>query len=269
MGLTVYYDWKIKAELSSARQLIGKIRSLAMKLPFDDVSNIYEQDPPDGQWIFERYDHSFRMGHLYLPRKRLDGQEEFVEVPAKHAVFFHLNVRGAETATIGLASHSPVVIHHEDVIEKQQHGRVTRRRGAGDPIEFPTKRRGYYSWHSSCKTQYAGNSNYGGEPNFLKAHLALIEILDQMRGMGVAVRVRDDSKYAKHRNVDRLLASLRDWNGLVASVVGKISDMLNQLSSDNTVVAPIKDRPDFEHLEAKGMEVLRKIAARQKRRKKK
>jgi hypothetical protein len=34
------------------------------------------------------------------------------------------------------------------------------------------------------------------------------------------------------------------------------------------VVAPIKDRRDFEHLEARGIGELRKIAARQKRRKK-
>lgn len=33
-------------------------------------------------------------------------------------------------------------------------------------------------------------------------------------------------------------------------------------------MAPIKERPDFEHLEAKGISVLRKIAARQRRRKK-
>ncbi|MFT3881724.1 MAG: hypothetical protein QM703_18950 [Gemmatales bacterium] len=44
MGLTVYYDWKIKSELPSARKLIGKMHALAKKLPFDDVSKIYEQD---------------------------------------------------------------------------------------------------------------------------------------------------------------------------------------------------------------------------------
>jgi hypothetical protein len=34
------------------------------------------------------------------------------------------------------------------------------------------------------------------------------------------------------------------------------------------LVAPIKERPDFEHLEAKGINVLKKMAARQRRRKK-
>jgi hypothetical protein len=34
------------------------------------------------------------------------------------------------------------------------------------------------------------------------------------------------------------------------------------------VIAPIKERPDFERLEAKGMDILKKMAARQRRRKK-
>jgi hypothetical protein len=35
-----------------------------------------------------------------------------------------------------------------------------------------------------------------------------------------------------------------------------------------SVIAPIKDRPDFEHLEAKGIAVLKKMVSRQRRRKK-
>src|SRR5206468_7607412 len=138
--------------------------------------------------------------------------------------------------------------------------------GQGDPIEFPTRRRGYYSWHSFCKTQYAGNPTLGGEANFLKAHLSLIELLDQIRAVGVGVRIRDDSRYAKHRDVDRLLRSLRDWDAMIANFVGKIGDALGDKLG--TFIAPIKERPDFEHLEAKGIGVLRRMAGRQRRRKK-
>ena len=138
--------------------------------------------------------------------------------------------------------------------------------GQGDPIEFSTRRRGYYSWHSFCKTQYAGNPKLGGEANFLKAHLSLIELLDQIQAAGVKVGIRDDSTYAKHRDVDRLLRSLREWDALIANFAGKLGDALGEGSG--TLVAPIKQRPDFEHLEAKGISVLRKIAARQRKRKK-
>jgi hypothetical protein len=267
MGLTVYYDWKTKTDPTAARRMVRKFHALAGKLPFDDVSEIWEQDPPDDKAAFTLYDHPFRQGDLYLSRKRSDGEAELVEVPALHAVFFSVRVQGAESAVIGLASHPPVVVHREDVIERDAEGRdCGRLLGRGDPIEFPTRRRGYYSWHSFCKTQYAGNPKLGGEANFLKAHLSLIELLDQIRAAGVNVRVRDDTRYAKHRDVDRLLRSLREWDAIIANFAGGLSDALG--GKPGSVVAPIKDRPDFEHLEAKGIEVLLKIAARQRRRKK-
>jgi hypothetical protein len=53
--------------------MIAKFRAIALKLPFDETSEIYEQDPPDGKSAFRRYDHSFRQGDLYLSRKRADG----------------------------------------------------------------------------------------------------------------------------------------------------------------------------------------------------
>jgi hypothetical protein len=267
MGLTIYYDWKTKSDVRSARRMIGKFRDIALKLPFDNVSEIYEQDPPDGKAVFHPYDNSFRQGGLYLSRKRRDGDTETVHVPPLHAMFFVANVRGAESASIGLASHPPVVVHSEDIIQRNKDGTERERRfGAGDPIEFPTRRRGYYSWHSFCKTQYAGNPKLGGEANFLKAHLSLIELLDQIRAAGVDVRVRDDTRYAKHRDVNRLLRSLREWDAVIASFVGRFSDALGD--SAGAVVAPIKERPDFEHLETKGMDVLKKMASRQRRRKK-
>jgi hypothetical protein len=267
MGLSVYYEWRVKADVRSARRLIAKFRAIAQKLPFDKVSEVYEQDSPDGTAAFCPYHGSFRRGDLYLPRNRTDGETELVNVPALHALFFNVYVNGAETASIGLASHPPVVIHREDVIERSADGfGCTHLIGQGDPIEFPTRRRGYYSWQSSCKTQYAANPQLGGEANFLKAHLSLIELLDQIRQSGVAVRIRDDAQYAQHRDVDRLLRSLRKWDAIIAGVAGRLGDALGD--QPGALVAPIKSRPDFEHLEAKGISELKKIAARQRRRKK-
>ena len=143
MGLTVYYDWKVKVDLPSARHMIAKFRAIALKLPFDEVSEIREQDPPDGSLAFLRYDGSFRQGGLCLSRTRRDGDQEIVDVPALHALFFYVRVQGAESAPIGLASHPPVVVHREDVIERNKDDSERERRiGQGDPVEFPTRRRG-------------------------------------------------------------------------------------------------------------------------------
>jgi hypothetical protein len=266
MGLTVYYNWKVKCDLRSARRMIARFRAVALKLPFDEVSEIYEQDPPDGKPVFVPYRHSFRHGDLYLPRTLKEGEQEIVHVPALQALFFNVHVRGAETAPIGLASHPPVVLRREYTIERNKDGSEKGRiLGQGEAIEFPTRRRGYYSWHSFCKTQYAANPKLGGEANFLKAHLSLLELLDQMASLGVRVYVRDDSRYAKHRDVNRLLRTLRDWDAVVARIAGSFGDALGDRAG--SLIAPIKARPDFEHLEAKGTKVLRKIAARQRRRK--
>ncbi len=265
MGLTVSYDWKIRADMPAARRMIARFRALALKLPFDEVSEVWEQDPPDGQPASRLYGGPFRQGGLYLPRSHGDGEKETVHVPALHALFFIVRVRGAESASIGLASHPPVVVHRENIIQRNRDGSERGRLlGQGDPVEFPTRRRGYYSWQSFCKTQYAGSPRLGGEANFLKAHLSLIELLDQIRGLGINVRIRDDSRYAKHRDVDRLLRCLRDWDAVVAKIVGDVGDALG--GESGTLIAPLRERPDFEHLEARGIDVLRRMAARQRRR---
>jgi hypothetical protein len=267
MGLTIQYEWKTKADLSTARRLMARFHAMAKKLPFDKVTKIFEQDAPGGNFKFHKYDESYKLGNLYLSRKRDDGESELVDVPAVHAMFFLVHVEGAETAAIGLASHPPVVVHREDVLERREDGTVQGKLiGQGDPIEFPTRRRGYYSWQSFCKTQYAGNPKLGGEANFLKAHLTLIELLDLIDAAGIKVRINDDSRYAKHRDVDRLLALLRKWDAIIAGFAGGLTDALGNVPG--SVVAPIKERPDFEHLEAKGINLLKKIAARQRKRKK-
>ncbi len=267
MGLTLHYDWKTKCDSRAARRLIVKFHAIAEKLGFDHISKIFEQDPPDGKTSFELFeDEKFRQGDVYVSRRRADGEEEVVRIPGQHAVFFHVRNEGAETALVGLASHPPVVIHREDVIHRHADGREKGRdMNAGHSIEFPTRRRGYYSWHSHCKTQYAGNPRHGGEANFLRAHLTLVELFDQIADSGVKVRMRDDSKYAKHRDVDRLLKSLRSWNAIVAQFVGTIKDALGDQAG--AMAAPITDRPDFEHLEAKGIDEIRMIARRHRRRK--
>jgi hypothetical protein len=117
MGLTLYYDWKTKSDLRSARRAIAKFHAIAQKLPFDRVTEIYEQNPPDGQTRFRLSHFPYSEGNLYLSRTRSDGNRETVRVPAQHALFFYVDVEGAESAPIGLASHPPVVLHHEDIIE--------------------------------------------------------------------------------------------------------------------------------------------------------
>jgi hypothetical protein len=254
MGLTIYYDLKAKTDAGGARRLVKRLHRFAAKLPFDDCSEIFEYDPPGGRHAFTKGpDPDRKPGAWYFERRRADGLTELVTAPALHVLCFHANTRGAETATFGLASHPPVVVHHEDVITPESKGRgESRRIGAGPAVEVPTRLRGWYAWHDGCKTQYAANPRHGGVENFLRAHLSIFRVLDEARRLGMKVAIRDDAKYQRHRDPRKLLAELARWDELVASIVGPLTDALAAAAPGGTVVAPIKDRPDFEHLEARG-----------------
>src|ERR1041385_1304902 len=105
MGLTIYYSFKTKASAESARDIVARMHEAISKLPWDKVSKVFEIDPPDGKYTFqkEEADH-FKFGTEYLNRTRADGEKELVEVPSLHVMFFAASVEGAESARFGLAS---------------------------------------------------------------------------------------------------------------------------------------------------------------------
>jgi hypothetical protein len=273
MGLTISYEFKLKADADTAREAIERLYRFAKTPPFQRLTEIMEYDPPDGRYVFAKPSAEqlrSKPGHRYLIRKRADGLKETVRVPPIHAMRFVAFSNGGETAAFGLASHPPMVIHREDVITHPPGCAEARQMGVGQPIEYATRLCGWYSWSSGCKTQYAAHPRHGGVENFVRVHTSIIAVLEECRRLGMSVKVADDGKYWKHRNVDRLVAQLGKWDGLVASVVGKLSDTLG--SSGGTLIAPIKERSDFEHLEAKGETEIRKAnqrprkaAARRKR----
>jgi hypothetical protein len=265
MGLTVYYRMKAKVGADAARDLVRRLHVFVSKLPFDEVSQIYEYDSPDGTYAFEQAEGEppWKPGGLYLERKREDGETDLVEVPPLHVVCFHANLEGSETASFGLATHPPVVVHREDVIIKHSEHDEERRVGAGAPVEFNTRLRGWYSWSGIVKTQYAGDPRLGGAENFLRAHRSIFQAVDECERLGMKVHIRDDANYWRHRDDAKLLAELKRWDALIAGVAGKLTDALG--NQPGAVVGPIKDRPDFEHLEARGAEQLDNAAKAQRK----
>lgn len=268
MGLSIYYHLKAKTDADGARDYVARLHKFVKKLSFDQVTPIFEYDPPDGRYVFKRRgtdpeSRQWKPGDLYLERKRADGGTELVNVPSLHVVCFMANIKGSETATFGLASHPPVVVHREDLITEEPFGGETRQIGAGATVEVPTRLRGWYSWSGCPKTQYAANPKLGGIPNFLRAHLSIFKAIDEAKRLGLTTRIRDDAKYWRHRDEAKLIKELARWDNIVAGIVGRISDAMGD--SVEGVVAPIKERPDFEHLEAKGLDQLRKRKPKKKR----
>lgn len=265
MGLSIYYRYKIKVEADEARRLVERLHRFVTKLPFDEVTRIVEYCPPDGNHVFSRgpADSDWKPGWHYAERRRDDGLTEIVRVPSLHVICFGANLRGSETASFGLASHPPVVVHREDVVSNPPGCCEERKIGAGRAIEFVTRLRGWYSWSNCVKTQYAANPKFGGVENFLRAHLSVFRVLDECNRIGMKARIRDDGKYWKHHDKEKLIAELHRWDEIVAGIAGRICDRLG--SEAGRVVAPIKDRPDFEHIEARGVRSIGAIRAKAKR----
>jgi hypothetical protein len=155
------------------------------------------------------------------------------------------------------------VIHREDIVTHPPDCQEQRQISAGEAIEFNTRLSGWYSWSNSCKTQYAANPKFGGVDNFLRAHRAVYSAVDECKKLGLTTYIRDDAKYWRHRNDAKLVAELERWNELIASFVGRVGDKIGDARGG--LIAPIKDRPDFEHLEARGNTRMREGRSGKKR----
>ena len=70
-----------------------------------------------------------------------------------------------------------------------------------------------WQWSYSCYTQPASRPEHGGVENFLRCHLAIIGLLDAIKGAGLAqVEVRDDGGYWDRRDLKKLAETVQAWN---------------------------------------------------------
>jgi hypothetical protein len=107
-----------------------------------------------------------------------------------------------------------------------------------------------WAWYDYCKTQYASNPDYGGLENFLRCHLSIIKIMEGCQQLGLLKNAHDPSGYWENHDLEALVNSLRQHNIFTAAMIGSVKDLLDPLGY--TALAPILERPDFEHLEALG-----------------
>ena len=106
-----------------------------------------------------------------------------------------------------------------------------------------------WSGRGFCKTQYASDDRCGGVPNFLRAHLSVCRLLDHAKELGILKEVSDEGDFFEKRDIPALVNTIADWNAFIAAGVGAIDELVGDKAA-----APIKDFPNFEHLEAKGQD---------------
>jgi len=167
----------------------------------------------------------------------------WLDLHPRETWFFWCNNAGCDPLLVGLSRYPAVVEHTVK----------------GVPDTFETGLGVGWHWEGFCKTQYASvpqPDGPGGDKHFLKSHDAVIRLLDHAQTLGLSVTVQDEGDYWTHRDPDRLLKTVRDWNAMVARFGGRLKD-----DGVNTQ-GPIFDHPEFEHLEAEGEDAIARFRKR-------
>lgn len=226
MGLCITYSLLLKgATRQEVRELLGELHREAGELSLEDLEELVDLegeachllkgDPKTPDPDFKVKFGAMTMEDLAVIHNR--GKER---IPScKNLIGFEVFPgAGCSTCTFGLASQ------------------------AATPDEW--------QWYDYCKTQYASSPEYGGLEHFLKCHLAVTKILDGCQRLGILEDVSDESGYWEERKLEGLIDCLRRYNFFTAAAIGTAKDLLEPLGYK--AEAPILNRPDFEHLEARG-----------------
>ena len=242
MGLTIHYRLHTAARSRDrAYESIAQLRSRALDLPFASVGELIElsgsqcskdsldRDDPH-RWLVTQ-------ASQFRERPAPGGLRAFFSVEPTHLIAFStLPGQGCESANFGLALYPATIEVWTD--SQRPDRKITVRTGLSG-----------WRWSSFCKTQYASDPNRGGEANFLRCHLLVIQMLDHARSLGILENVSDEGDYWEKRDPQALVAEIGRWNEMVAAEFGRLKDMLGK-----GVVSPIGEFPNFERLEAKGQE---------------
>jgi len=231
VGLTIHYS--LTTDLTTpnqVRQLVEAVRQLALDLPFEHVSEIIEfsgdnaeSEDDTARWLRIQSEAHVEVGQYYH------------RLPPKNCIAFSTwPGQGCEAANFGFCKYPAYI-----TVEGKR---------------IATKRKGW-TWSSFCKTQYASDPRCGGVRHFLRCHLGVIKILDFFKATSLAtVEVSDEGGYWEQRDVKALVQEVGEWNEFIAAFTGELRDAVGP-----DLEAAITSFPNFEHLEARGLERLTKL----------
>jgi hypothetical protein len=99
-----------------------------------------------------------------------------------------------------------------------------------------------------CKTQYASRH---GWKHFLKCHRCVIKMLRAAQKLGLRVKAEDEGGLWETNSAAVLRRNLKEYDECIAAFGGALKDAA--AAAGQTMVGPIFDHPQFEHLEARGL----------------
>lgn len=229
MGLTIHYSLQSNASSQSkARQLVEALRQKALDLPFKEVGEIVELSGSETDSDQSDEDDPNRWLLIQAGEYVVRDEVHYRVGPTRLIAFSTFPGEGSEPANFGLAQYPKTI-----------------------EIEGKRIRTGFanWRWSSFCKTQYASNPDCGGIENFLRCHLAVVKLLDHAAELAILKEARDESDYFEKRDLPALTEEVGEWNTMIAGWAGRLKDAFG-----GDVVSEIAKFPNFEHLEAKGVE---------------
>lgn len=237
MGLTIHYHLRSTTRTAKqAREILDRLRSRALDLPFERVDEIVELHGVqcDYQQYTREYSHRWLLiqAGQYVDDPKRQGYS-YTVIPTHVIAFSTVPGAGCEQANFGLCRY-PEAIEVDDPLHRGRKRRI--------PTSLDAWR-----WGSFCKTQYASNAACGGVANFLRCHLAVNKMLDHAKELGILERVRDEGGFWENRNVKALAQEVGQWNAMIAELAGQLREWFG-----DDVVSPINASPGVEHSEAEG-----------------
>lgn len=199
MGLSIYWEFVAEGDFADGIRKVQSLHAAAEGAGFDEVGKVVEayadkhiegddEAAADRAWVLSQ-------GLVTLHPSPTSGIQEVVRVAPLGVVGFRASSAGAEDAVFGLAVYPPSVQVGAHRIETHLGG---------------------LRWSSGASTQ--GAAKRSGMPGFLRAHRAIVMMLDKARGLGLKVHVKDDGGFWEKRDQKGLLDKLEEWEGLMAAL---------------------------------------------------
>ena len=237
MGLTIHYQLRSSTRSpKTARDLIARLRSRALDLPFQQVGDLIELSGAACNFEQCRRDDPHRWlliqagQHVDDPR---DEHYSYTVNPTHVIAFSTWPGEGCEQSNFGLCLY-PASVEVSNRVLRWEKRKIATKLGG-------------WCWGSFCKTQYASNPDCGGVQNFLRCHLLVIRMLDHAKELGILKSVSDEGDFWENRNIPALANTVGEWNSMLARQAGQLKDLLG-----SQFEAAITEFPNFEHLEAAG-----------------
>lgn len=211
MGLTINFGFYYPTTSKKvAMMIVDRLYQIALDISFQEVEapkyfqgdstrfdrNSNQKDPDSwlkiqaNQWVV-------------FSQKRNSKLKTHVNVePLEFYGFTVIVADGCESMEIGLARH-PKTIEYKG---KRKRTKVI-----------------HWQWTSRVKTEYAFNEEYGGLPNFLAAHLLVINFLDRAsRIKGLKIEVDDEGCYHEIRSLNKLTEEIKASHAMIANLFDRL-----------------------------------------------